>query len=400
MFPLRKGSWSHWRQLLFLLVCLALYTVATISQVFLPRNPPKELEMIRENAIPTVTDRYRHSNFTFDFPLCLVHVGKTAGSSISCGLGLMYANCEGVPREPPAPHVNYFHMRKRNCYPSSLRERNSGPTTATFLMTVRNPLSRIQSWFDFEKDRLPTRRNKQDEQRLRWKRRMIFQECYDNFVHLVTDGLDLTKLQSTRANSGAYQISAERPINMTCPERAWAAVLGVREFSYHEWYNYEHYWTALDSDFHLDPNNNVNQDPKPVKLPSLLVLRTEHLSRDWSKISREELFRQVNKGSLNSSATLFSISNEDSILPKYDMGRFWTNLCRAMCPEIQIYQQILERADNMEAPQVEESIREVQETCPEYRYRRPCPDIPEFPLLKIPSRQYAGETKKRLFAIG
>ena len=36
---------------------------------------------------------YRHPNFTFDFPLCLVHVGKTAGSTISCGLGLMYANC-------------------------------------------------------------------------------------------------------------------------------------------------------------------------------------------------------------------------------------------------------------------------------------------------------------------
>jgi hypothetical protein len=37
-----------------------------------------------------------HSHFHFDFPMCLVHIGKAAGSSVSCGLGFMYADCEGV----------------------------------------------------------------------------------------------------------------------------------------------------------------------------------------------------------------------------------------------------------------------------------------------------------------
>jgi hypothetical protein len=49
-------------------------------------------------TIATITT---HVNFTFDFPLCLVHVGKTAGSTISCGLGLMYADVRGCHENHP-----------------------------------------------------------------------------------------------------------------------------------------------------------------------------------------------------------------------------------------------------------------------------------------------------------
>ena len=162
---------------------------------------------------PSTEARYRHPNFTFDFPLCLVHVGKTAGSSISCGLGLMYADCEGMPRQPPLPHTDYFHMKKNNC----LRFKEKVKGIATFLMTVRNPLLRIQSWFNFEKDILPTRRSKEVQERLRWKRGMLFKDCYDNFVDLVVNGLELPD----------SFVTTERPVNMTCRERAWAAILGV-----------------------------------------------------------------------------------------------------------------------------------------------------------------------------
>ncbi|MGK3743158.1 MAG: coproporphyrinogen III oxidase [Bacillariaceae sp.] len=138
---------------------------------------------------------------------------QTAGSSISCGLGLMYADCEGMPRDPLLPHVHYFHMRKNTCHQE----------TATYLMTIRNPLTRIQSWFNFEKDIVPIRRNKYAEERLRWKRGMIFTECYDNFVDLVTKGIGTMyhlNLRSTTVSGNsndAYEISSERPINMTCP---------------------------------------------------------------------------------------------------------------------------------------------------------------------------------------
>jgi hypothetical protein len=126
----------------------------------------------------------------------------------------MYADCEGMPRDPPLPHVHYFHMRKNTCHQE----------IATYLMTIRNPLTRIQSWFNFEKDIVPSRRNKQAEERLRWKRGMIFTECYDNFADLVTKGigtmyhLNLHSTTTVSDNSNdTYKISSERPINMTCP---------------------------------------------------------------------------------------------------------------------------------------------------------------------------------------
>ena len=193
---------------------------------------------------------------------------------------------------------------------------------------------------------------------------------------------------------------------MTCRERAWAAILGVREFSYHEWYNYEHYWTTLQ-------NTYLGNDSKAL----LLVLRTEHLSEDWSKLSKEELFRQVNKGNRSPSVIVPSASSnmstyssskscisekscETTFVDDYS-SRFWLNLCHAMCPEIQVYQQILEHANNMNASQVQHSISEVQVMCPRYdSTQRSCPGIPQFPLIKVPRQQYLAETKKRLFVIG
>ena len=317
-------------------------------------------------AWPSPTTELRHPNFTFDLPLCFVHVGKAAGSSVSCSLGLMYANCEGMPRQPPLPHTQYFHMRKNNCLTEKMK---------TLLVSTRNPLTRIQSWFHFEKDILPIRRNKQDQERLRWKRGMIFKECYDNFADFVLQGLELPN---------SMKIENERPVNMTCQERAWAAALGVREFSYHEWYNYEHYWTVLQQRF---LNQNV----------SIMVLRKEHLLEDWSKLSKEDLYKQVNKGKGSSSVAAPSNSNKTTL----ESDRFWSNLCRAMCPEIKIYQQILEQAHNLNESQVQVSIQEIQALCPHYDPKATqCLEIPEFPLLRVPRRQFKGETKKRLFAIG
>ena len=352
-----------------------------------------------QTASPSNEARYRHPNFTFDFPLCFVHVGKTAGSSISCGLGLMYADCEGMPRQPPLLHTDFFHMKKNNC----LRFDGKLPRIATFLMTIRNPLMRIRSWFNFEKEILPTRRNKQVQDRLRWKRGMLFRDCYDNFVDLVVNGLDLSQ-SSMNINNGTYNILTERPTNMTCRERAWAAILGVREFSYHEWYNYEHYWEGIKG--FLSKNMT----------PSLLVLRTEHLLDDWSQLSKEKLFRQVNKGnpssavgnsSVPSNVTTTSFETRSSRKSTAaattidNSNRFWLNLCQAMCPEIKIYKQILGRANNINTSQFSESISEIQVLCPQYNSEEwSCQGIPKFPVIKVPRRQYLVETKKRLFTVG
>ncbi|KAL3904771.1 MAG: hypothetical protein SGILL_009940, partial [Bacillariaceae sp.] len=158
-----------------------------------------------------------------------------------------------------------------------------------------------------------------------------------------------------------------RPVNMTCPERAWAAILGVRDFSYHEWYNYEYYWTALHTYYpRLFESENVSHSSSsPSKI---LVLRTEHLLQDWSKLSKEDLFRQVNQGSRikNRTQTAATFVHENS---KQLLGNqssvFWRNLCHAMCPELQVYKQILWRGSNLDELQVLASLQDVEKLCPE-----------------------------------
>jgi hypothetical protein len=214
---------------------------------------------------------------------------------------------------------------------------------------------------------------------------MLFSECYDNFVDLVLEGLTPRLWNAT--------ILAERPENMTCPERAWASILGVRDFSYHEWYNYEYYWTALQT--HYSRLFHFTNGDEHETQPSLLLLRTEHLQEDWAHLSKEDLFRQVNRGSRGKNGTIEAgnaafIGNRSSA--------FWRNLCHAMCPEIQTYKQILQYGRNLNDAQVQESIREVQLLCPEEGHSiHECPGIPQFPLIRVPRRQFKMEVKKRLF---
>eukprot|EP00533_Pseudo-nitzschia_delicatissima_P007575 CAMPEP_0116082388 /NCGR_PEP_ID=MMETSP0327-20121206/2709_1 /TAXON_ID=44447 /ORGANISM="Pseudo-nitzschia delicatissima, Strain B596" /LENGTH=192 /DNA_ID=CAMNT_0003573197 /DNA_START=611 /DNA_END=1188 /DNA_ORIENTATION=+ len=171
---------------------------------------------------------------------------------------------------------------------------------------------------------------------------------------------------------------------MTCQERAWAAALGAREFSYHEWYNYEHYWTVLQQRF---LNKNA----------SIMVLRTEHLLEDWSKLSKEDLYKQVNKGKGASSVVALSNSSET----KLESDRFWSNLCRAMCPEIKIYQQILEQAHNLETSQLQASIQEIQALCPHYDPKSTeCLEIPDFPPSQGAPETVQGRNEETLVCDG
>ena len=109
---------------------------------------------------------------------------------------------------------------------------------------------------------------------------------------------------------------------------------------------------------------------------------------------------EANISTIHSNHSSVSTEAGDTSLSNAKSRRFWINLCHAMCPEIQIYKKLLERANNLNKSQVKDSIREVQVLCPEETSMlRDCPGIPQFPLIKVPRRQYMAETKKRLFAI-
>lgn len=315
---------------------------------------------------------YRHSGFSVLFPLCFVHVGKAAGSSVSCGLGLTYADCEGLPRDR-LPHTHFIHMRRNNC----------PKDTATYAVALRNPLVRLQSWFDFEKDIVPTRgKNAQAQKQAQTQRALLFRECYPTFGQMVLEGL--RPLSSST-------ISAEHPREMSCPERAWAAVMGLRAFSYHEWYNYEYYWTVLEQQQYLLLRNDSTES-----MPKLYALRTEHLADDWNTLSREPLFRPVNRRIKN--RTVID-AQHTSVTFLMDNPQARQHLCQALCHELQFYKQFLGASDNLDDHRKGQSLQELQTYCPSEKSLevRECPSLPNISPIRVTPRQYRTEVKKRLY---
>lgn len=319
-----------------------------------PTFPPSHDKITNGSSGATAT--ISHSNFTVKFPLCLVHVGKAGGSSISCGLGLMYADCEGMPRDT-LPETYYFHIRRNTC-PEKVQ---------TYLVTLRNPITRFQSWFNFEKNIIPYRKNKQQEAKAIQQRGRLFTECYNDFETFAAIGLQPLK----------EPIQASKVVDMNCPERAWAAAVGARAFSYHEFYNYEHYF------------NWLHGHKGPASHGSVQALRSEHLQEDWATISKEELFRQVNMGNKTNTKPTLPLSN----------GAM-QNLCHALCLEIQYYKQLLSMAENLGPTGVKTSFQELMAMCPEETEDvRECQGLPTFPKLSIQQGKYDQETKKRFYEV-
>lgn len=148
------------------------------------------------------------------------------------------------------------------------------------------------------------------------------------------------------------------------------------QVSYHEYFNYEYYWGGLR-------RHNRNENA------SFIVLRTEHLQHDWNTaLSQQPLLGRLNSNDHDGTTELFQSLPGDARI----------NLCRALCLEIQYYFQFLQLADNLTPHQVQDSVRNVRNDCPEIDIGTPCPDnIPNFPPLYVYKSQYARLVKKRFY---
>lgn len=120
---------------------------------------------------------------------------------------------------------------------------------------------------------------------------------------------------------------------------------------YHNAFNYD--WYA----------HRLLRDPRNTEA-DVFVLRVEHLEQDWSTVDR------LLGGTGKFPGTLKSRQNDASIKPlrvahhnTTDVGL--QNLCRALCEEIQIYKQFLLRAANLQEEDLEASMQELRQQCPE-----------------------------------
>jgi hypothetical protein len=283
-------------------------------------------------------------------PSCFLHVGKAGGSSVACLLGVRTPHC--------APGSTMWNKLsgERNVSAIAKQVARGGDihmdhgrcprTTTAYLVPIRNPVERIYSWFYFERIlEAPTNRTSRA-----WPRKFLFVDCYAHLEDLAMDGL---------SQNVSDQIIPADVIEMTCPQRAWAGILGSRTVGVHNWYNYEYYHDMIT---------------QPTRL---FVLRTEHLVQDWDTV--EKMFG----GNGTSDGSLFGVkvnANTRGQKKKVLSEAALKYICRALCPEIQYYKRFLLEAENLDSKQVAMSILELRDTCPQETVEiQACEGIPDFP---------------------
>lgn len=256
-----------------------------------------------------------------DERVCFVHVGKTAGSTLSCLLGFRY-DCQQPTGNKsianpggrlPRSVTNVLHNYINDCYDDM----------AYYLMVVRNPLARMQSWFTYERPGIHLDPNSY----MYEERKALFLDCpFPTLNDLAEQGL---------ADDGIA--------SKVCKDRAHAAIRGIRPMVRHNYYNFGYF---------------MNQVPSDAKL---LIIRTEHLESDWNSTERAI---GGNESVTDAFPTRNSSAGKKSDADRMLSETATTLLCRELCPEIQVYKSILHRALNLEYVDVEISLNELKESCP------------------------------------
>jgi hypothetical protein len=294
---------------------------------------------------------------------CFIHVGKTAGSLVRCILGIETPTCKPGSKNWKAfasernVSVIAKHVDGSVVHMSSVST-GCRQNVTSFLVPTRNPVSRIQSWFNFEKPdprKLPSSPNKLTILKENMKK-LLFEECYDDLEEMALEGL-------------SKNVSSEKiPANvsdMSCPQRAWAAITGARGFASHNRYNYEFYAAKMKS---------VAKSPTRT-----FVLRNEHLILDWNSV--DDIFG----GNGTAGYSLFGSSVNKGSTKQILSDPALEYLCRALCTENQYYKHMLLDAENLDSKQATMSILELKEVCRHETVEiRTCVGMPEFPRFKEP----------------
>lgn len=274
--------------------------------------------------------------------ICFVHVGKSAGSTLSCYLGFLHGRCQSyfdsdshsfVPKIKKAPGLlpdavtHMIHVSYNDCTRQEFDY---------YMYVVRDPLSRLKSWFTYEHPmdipEGPKFKYWSDVQKL-------YIDCaFDTLNQLGEIGL-------------ADNSENDKSDLTICQRRARYAVTGREKYYFHNYYNYGYYQNQVER-YHNDSSSKI------------LVIRSEHLETDWNSIEMDILHGEVN-GSF-SSLSSFKHTNSSPKRPQdlvlSDVAR--QRICRYLCDEIQVYKGLLQSALNLKPSEVEISMRELEFQCP------------------------------------
>ena len=223
----------------------------------------------------------------------------------------------------PRATKHLFHNKQNDC--------SDDPETNRYhLFATRNPLKRMESWFAYEYISADHKHRRHYE-----AKKPLFVECpFGSLTQLAEWGL-----------GGADHVSS------TCRKRAWDAIRGKVAYCRHNYFNYRYFLDRTPAD------------------SQLMVLRTEHLVDDWNSVEAQ-LHAAVHSNDsdvgLPHTITAEDVPKRNKTRKKREelTPRATRLLCYALCHEIQVYKEILQRAQNLTPEQVNESLEELAQTCP------------------------------------
>ena len=298
--------------------------------------------------------------------ICYAHVGKTAGSTLGCSLGFSL-HCSGgqtssvgqvagtkdkdasvQTENHPSPSLlakltaHTFHSDVYDC------NDNSG----YFLFVLRDPIDRVMSAFNYDKPD-----NDDFIENPNWANRKshFYFECpFYHMENFVQNGLRKEGGGTDRCKAWAR-------------ESLRGVEVGSRDSPDHWYYNYQYYLEAIPSD------------------AKLLAVRKEYIEEDVRSI--EDLFDCPDEERL----TLSKRMNINTWADQDDMylsDNSISLLCEALCNEIQIYKEILDRSLNLSQDQLQVSLTELVAKCPSEAMSEECPDLIPDISIKLAKRGY------------
>jgi len=238
--------------------------------------------------------------------IAFVHVGKTGGTTASMLIAAAcFSSKETCQRRDILNEIevskqvqHYYHVR-----------RPDSQNYSSFVITVRDPIDRIISWFLYQHPENELIKNSPQAEKLF--------ECYHDIDDLATKGL-LPIINNQ--NLTTYE--------KECMKLAHDCVEGKSSHFIHAYFNYHFYTKEI-------LQNKMNE---------IFVVRTEHFWHDLENINY-----MLGGGEI---PRIAPYKHKNGKVPKVTNRSIspdgMNNLCNALLSEIKIYEQLIERAVNIE----------------------------------------------------
>ena len=288
-----------------------------------------------------------------------IHVGKAGGSSVSCSI--REARKYGVGKHCKKSHFNEQSYNETaisqqvDCYSHYNYQGMCYGEGRSYLYNVRNPIHRIKSWYLYEHFLNQPATQKSFRNKMAHCGNIMLGTCYEDFDQLASIGL-----KGSRPPFHSKQSILRVATNLTadeCSDWAWATITGEVPASYHNAFNYDWYFAPMLEKEYLSSE--------------VFVLRVEHLDSDWGVVDKmvggdgKTLAGDVMPATIGANVNVAK-DKDDLLITNATLSEAGAlNLCKAMCHEFQTYKMMLKRAVNLNDDDVNESIEEVREICPE-----------------------------------